>query len=485
MTNQKPLLFLTALAAILFCVVFGRDILGAPRGVQNVSAASPSVSTTTAAPLPHPTLPIGSQTYQIMSGNTAGPHIVQATINPPDVHVGDKQVLSVVVSSAVNIGTVTALIETDHGTTTVPLSFEKFASAKDVPAPSYAVNDRGEVVPASSLAHGEPENVLERFARAVFERPSVSSAASSSPAQKYVYTGEWTVRDTHNIYYHTTFVATDVTGAQDSVTLAWSDACGIPNSGAWTISGGCTISSLDGVQSGNTTISGGNTLTLNAKFAFTPGNSITITSGHIAIGGGGSIVAGYLYYPNGTVCSGYTTLYFNAASSWSGYQLRTNTSYSGLNGAYVDSDGDGYGAGGYTQFCGTIPGGYTSDDSDCYDGNSYAHPYSYYWSSYNRGDGSYDYNCDGQQTEAQTQTGGGACYAPTGNYQCPVDPGLLSFGPMTNGWDASSPPGCGQSGTYIQVYGNRCTYDGAGNCENANFNSNGTTAEIPTTQMCN
>ena len=139
------------------------------------------------------------------------------------------------------------------------------------------------------------------------------------------------VSDTHNIVYHTTFAAKDAEGGNDSVTLAWSDACNIPQSGTWNISsyGNCTESSLDGVQSGNVTIST-YTLTLNAQFAFTPGNTVTINSGgKIAIGGGGSLKKGYLYYQtSSTYCAGVNPLYFNTASSWSGYSLSSGVTLS-------------------------------------------------------------------------------------------------------------------------------------------------------------
>jgi hypothetical protein len=457
------------------------------------STGVPPVLSTTVTPRSRPVVPSGSQTYQIMSGNTAGPHIIQATINPPDVHVGNVQKFTVVVSSAAALGSVVAIIETDHGTTTVPLSFAKLASTADVLPAQYAVDDHGTVVLADSVAQNGPGNIWEHFASAIFGKPAVSSvSAAPSPTKKYVYQGQWTVRDTHNTNYHTTFVAKDANGQEDSVTIAWSDACSIPQSGAWTISGPCTISSLDGVDRGNATIAN-QTLTLNAQFAYTPGYSVTISgTGKIVLGGSGSLAKGYLYYTDSD-SDGYpanTTPAFSATTLSSPYVLRGNEAhytsadcYDGnsyvyamenivtdadhdgyaLNGSngnvclgasttingrtyyddgssnyaylnygqaqgwdcndsdaskwrnltgYVDNDGDGYGAGSGSQICSgvSLPSGYVSNNTDCYDYNADAYPGSPAWAPTgmdptDRGDGSFDYNCDGQQTKANVTIG--------------------------------------------------------------------------------
>ncbi len=68
---------------------------------------------------------------------------------------------------------------------------------------------------------------------------------------------------------------------------------------------------------------------------------------------------------------------------------------------YWDGDGDGYGAGPAVAVCaaGTaMPGGYVSNDTDCYDSNANANPADTAFWGVNRGDGSFDYNCDGLQT---------------------------------------------------------------------------------------
>ncbi|MCR4305871.1 MAG: hypothetical protein NUV73_02195, partial [Candidatus Daviesbacteria bacterium] len=54
--------------------------------------------------------------------------------------------------------------------------------------------------------------------------------------------------------------------------------------------------------------------------------------------------------------------------------------------------------------CGTTaPSGYTRNTTytDCYDGNANAYVGSSSVGGYSRGDGSFDYNCDGQETKVQ------------------------------------------------------------------------------------
>ncbi len=63
---------------------------------------------------------------------------------------------------------------------------------------------------------------------------------------------------------------------------------------------------------------------------------------------------------------------------------------------YRDVDGDGYGSAssGTIQSC-TQPAGYVSNNTDCYDSNANAHPGQINYFTTNRGDGSFDYNCNG------------------------------------------------------------------------------------------
>lgn len=65
---------------------------------------------------------------------------------------------------------------------------------------------------------------------------------------------------------------------------------------------------------------------------------------------------------------------------------------------YRDLDGDGYGFG-PSYNCGSLPqAGWADKGGDCYDGNAMAKPGNATWFITHRGDGSFDYNCDGVTT---------------------------------------------------------------------------------------
>jgi len=107
--------------------------------------------------------------------------------------------------------------------------------------------------------------------------------------EENTYFGIWKVHSTHSKTYQTIFTARNNKGEQNSITLAWSDACSPPNGGNWTLDGNCTISGVNGVDNGNFTVDGGYTLTIQngATFAWNSGKSITITNGSIVINAGG------------------------------------------------------------------------------------------------------------------------------------------------------------------------------------------------------
>ena len=103
---------------------------------------------------------------------------------------------------------------------------------------------------------------------------------------------------------------------------------------------------------------------------------------------------------------------------------------------YYDGDGDGFGSS--TGACLCAPGGgYTSvTNTDCYDANPSANPTATSFQTVNRGDGSFDYNCDGAQTQA---------YAAS--YSCSTYWTGFSCESHTDGWDGGV-PACGASSTY-------------------------------------
>jgi Putative metal-binding motif len=118
---------------------------------------------------------------------------------------------------------------------------------------------------------------------------------------------------------------------------------------------------------------------------------------------------------------------------------------------YYDADGDGYGSDSVSSRCYCEGTGYytASDNTDCYDSNTNANPGTSTYYSADRGDGSYDYNCDGSETKRYTDN-----YSCTGAVYICLD--------YTNGWSSSSDPACGASGnwrTSCTASLTSCTYD--------------------------
>jgi hypothetical protein len=111
---------------------------------------------------------------------------------------------------------------------------------------------------------------------------------------------------------------------------------------------------------------------------------------------------------------------------------------SGCDRWYFDDDNDGYGTTSYQCLC-AASGDYRADNNDdCYDLNSAAKPSATStWHTTNRGDGSYDWDCDAVATKQYTA-----------NYDCTVDWDGFSCDTHTDGWSTSSDPACGSSGTW-------------------------------------
>ena len=173
-------------------------------GANNKLAA---VATST-RPVKMAPIPQGSQTYQIMQAPDVMPKIVQATVNPVDVHVGDTQTLTVIISDPNPITSVVATIRTDNGTTTVPLSLVGPAALNDVLPAKYFVNAQNQlalVAPNNGGGNGDG---------------NIAQAAEGDEK----YSATWTVKDTHVAKYYTKFTATDAKGSVNSVELGWTDA---------------------------------------------------------------------------------------------------------------------------------------------------------------------------------------------------------------------------------------------------------------------
>jgi hypothetical protein len=100
---------------------------------------------------------------------------------------------------------------------------------------------------------------------------------------------------------------------------------------------------------------------------------------------------------------------------------------------YRDADGDGYGGADAACFC-EPTGDYTSTlATDCYDGNASAYPGAGGWYTTHRGDGSYDWNCDGSQEQEYTAVG---------------DCGGWPSCSTTSGWGGSV-ASCGTTGSWL------------------------------------
>ena len=109
---------------------------------------------------------------------------------------------------------------------------------------------------------------------------------------------------------------------------------------------------------------------------------------------------------------------------------------------YRDADGDGYGDPNFSE-CWCSAGGSTGEftetnDSDCYDGNPDANITQSGYFGMDRGDGSFDYNCDSSD-EQELQVIGSCSSWGSSVGDCTYD---------AAGWE-SSVPACGQSSGYI------------------------------------
>jgi hypothetical protein len=104
---------------------------------------------------------------------------------------------------------------------------------------------------------------------------------------------------------------------------------------------------------------------------------------------------------------------------------------------YYDYDGDGYGSASVSGKClCSMSGSYTAaTNTDCYDYNSAANPTATSYSTTSRGDGSYDFNCDGSQTKYWNDVG--ACSGAV--WICTTE---------ETGWSGSV-KSCGTAGNYV------------------------------------
>ena len=113
---------------------------------------------------------------------------------------------------------------------------------------------------------------------------------------------------------------------------------------------------------------------------------------------------------------------------------------------YEDSDGDGYGNSSVSDFiCPTA--GWVADNTDCYDSNEDAYPSSATCGSTDRGDGSYDYNCNSSETTCGTIYNRSATPTSTG-YEGPGGgcPNMYCTVYYNNVYNTAATPACGATG---------------------------------------
>jgi hypothetical protein len=117
----------------------------------------------------------------------------------------------------------------------------------------------------------------------------------------------------------------------------------------------------------------------------------------------------------------------------------TERNASGCTYYYTDSDGDSYGSGSSQCWCAGGSAPYTAtNNTDCYDTNADVNPGQSSYFTYQRGDGSFDYNCNGAEEEQYLGSTSGCDWGIE-----PITCGLNG----SAGWDGSA-PACGGSGQW-------------------------------------
>ncbi len=214
-------------------------------------------------------------------------------------------------------------------------------------------------------------------------------------------------------------------GSIQSFFVPSGNSCGsIPLTGTYAVSSSCVFpnSIIDGVDAGSSTINTAQ-LTINPGTTLSVGAGQTLAYGVISKPGaaivkftGGVLRKGPMWIPdsdgdgypdaasannqafNTTQPANYVRRYF---AQTLGADCATNdaTRWSNRTG-YADADGDGYSVSGASSVCSgsSLAAGYLASatgQTDCYDGNSNARPGQTAYFGGQRGDGSFDYDCNG------------------------------------------------------------------------------------------
>lgn len=358
-------------------------------------------------------IPQGEYAFTVSSNPKFYPRFLSGDIDPLDVQVGDTQRMKIVVVDVAQPKRVWAEIEHDAGKDTVQLTLTgtKALAREELERRPYLVDESGELILNDALGLSV-KSIVEKLV----------NRAEAAGEQEYTYEGSWVVHDTHTKTYRTTFNAESMAGKYDNFVMAWSDPVCTFDSNGFLSAAGCALSGtmVEGFD-GNTNISGATViLSGSAVFAFSPGTTITIGTGRFGteanlIQGGATIRKAQLYFS--------------------------------------DADGDGYTANIEKNITGgivarNVQGGQLNPTIDCYDLNANAKPGQTAYFSANRGDGSFDYNCDNTASMNPTQNEGAVCTG--GSLETDGSQYTDYFGGCTNPVQvfycaAGNPKACGQN----------------------------------------
>ncbi|MGA2129990.1 MAG: archaellin/type IV pilin N-terminal domain-containing protein [Candidatus Pacearchaeota archaeon] len=383
--------------------------------------------------------------YNISNGNPVTyPEFKNFTVNPLDVSVGQNQTFSVTVYSPNNVTNVTSFTQLDHDN--LSLNFVKF---------------------------------------------------SDDGIGNSIWNVTWTAYDTHGTTYSTNVTAIDSAGNQNSINMEWTDTTDCNNviplsaqGSPYPLYSNCVVGSGEagGLTGARLTITSGITVTVTAGTLVT--NGFTLSGGHIALASGATIrTTGYLYYfdsDNDGYADNATGIY-SATTKGAGYVLAspsvhaltdcnpTNPNENTLQTGYIDADGDGYPGTAVSNACLPANTVYPSS-TDCFDSNANARPNQTGWFTTDRGDGSYDYDCNSGSTP-ETLSGTGSM---PGNGKCDDNShaacdniypdGVAGFATITT---------CGQNGTWI-VPGLVC-----GDISCSNYSKQAVCSNAPTLEYTN
>lgn len=345
-------------AVVIFLPKKAKAPIAQPADNSNQVAA---VATST-VPMKMAPIPQGSETYQIMQAAAVMPKIIQATVDPVNVHVGDTQTLTVIVSDPNPITSVVASVHTDNGTTTIPLALVGPAALNDVIPQKYFVNAQNQ------MAFAGPENSAGNATG------NIAQAAEGNEK----YSATWTVKDTHVARYYTIFTASDAKGNVNSARIDWTDAVCSWNGnnnyggGTWDAnstygSGGCTFltNETDGVENGNVTIDAPMTLVSGSDLIFNSGYSITLSgSGQLSIQSGAEIQQSDMYCGPST----WSTSFNNGTDAVLRSSLSSNV-FPGQTAYFLSPTLTNYGSNTWNYNCGATVNTSVSGSANCQGGS--------------------------------------------------------------------------------------------------------------------